>query len=64
MRELNHDNDGWLITIERNDSEVVIHRSVPNDDLEYAVDDALREARDADRKAKGINDGAVLLGES
>ena len=36
---------GWIITIEREDSKVVISKSVPNDELEYGVDDALREAR-------------------
>lgn len=38
----------WLITIESNDSAVVIHRQVPNDELEYGIDDALRDARDAE----------------
>lgn len=38
--------DGWLVTIERNDYQVVVHKRVPNDELEFAVDAALREARD------------------
>lgn len=40
---------GWAITLERNDSQVVIHLTVPNDELEYGVDDALASAREAER---------------
>jgi hypothetical protein len=36
---------GWRITIERNDGKVLVSQSVPNDELEYGTDDALREAR-------------------
>lgn len=41
---------GWRITIERNDGKVLISESVPNDELEYGVDDALREARYQEEK--------------
>lgn len=36
---------GWLITIERNDGKVLTFEQCPNDELEYAVDKALIQAR-------------------
>lgn len=55
-----HDEPGWKITIERNDSKVVVSRECPADELEYAVDDALRDARTAEGLLTVRADGAQL----
>ena len=49
---MSEDSLGWKVTIERNDSKIVVFRSVPNDELEYAVDAALEEAREAEAKLR------------
>jgi len=36
----------WEIVIERGDDKVRVYTHVPNDELEYGIDDALREARE------------------
>jgi len=36
----------WHITIQSNDDKVIVRRTVPNDELEYGVDDVLAEARE------------------
>lgn len=36
--------------IERDDYTVVVRKSVPNNGLEFAVDEALREARDQEQR--------------
>ena len=38
----------WEIIIERGDDRVKVYKHVPNDELEYGIDDALRDARDAE----------------
>lgn len=43
--------DGWTVVIERDDYTVRVRKSnVPNDELEYVVDTALREARDLETR--------------
>lgn len=42
------DDLSWLITIERGDEKITVKKFVPNDELEYGIDDALAEAREAE----------------
>lgn len=39
------DGTWWHVTIERADEKIIIHKFVPNDELEYAVDEVLSQAR-------------------
>lgn len=39
----------WHITIRRNDGDVIVVKTCPNDELEFAVDEALNRARELEQ---------------
>lgn len=40
---------GWTISVTRNDSRISVSRIVPNDELEFGIDEVLAEARELEQ---------------